>query len=127
MADYTLVAEFDVIRRVGWQGSDDLANHLDAVTERLRQSNDVRRIESGADLDTGRVTLEVDFEAWNINRNEHSRSVLAVAIHAAGGRHRGLIAGRESEFIEPGDGSWSALRGATWTTRKFELVRLDES
>lgn len=121
MPDYMVTSEFDVTRRVGWDGTEDLAQHLDAVAERLRQSTDVTSIETDAHLDTGRVHLTIQFTSWEINRLEHSRAVLGVAIRGAGGRHEGLL--HEVEFSGSGadKASWSPLRGATWTLRRFDL------
>ena len=61
MTDYRLRCEFDVLRRIGWS-DEELGIHIDDVFERLRQSTEVRAIETEADLDTGRVMLDLSVD-----------------------------------------------------------------
>lgn len=121
MAEYIIEGEFDVTRRVGWDGSEDLASHLDDVAEVLTRNTEVTRVETDGNLDSGRVHLRIHLDSWEINRVEHSRSAVAVAIRAAGGRHAGLISEREASGGGAEKDLWSPLRGATWTMRRLEL------
>jgi hypothetical protein len=124
--DFVVISEFDVVRRVGWDGTEDLAHHIDNVVDRLRQSSDVKGIEADADLDTGRLRMTIRFASWEMNRADHARAVVGVAIRAASARHQGLLP--ELEFSQPGadKGSWSALRGAMWRVRRFEIDSGDD-
>lgn len=122
MTDYGLTCEFDVVRRVGWS-DDELAVHVDDVFERLRQSAEVTSIEASADLDTGRVTMDVEFSSWEVNRTDHAKTVISVALRAAGARHDGLFSlAEESKLMGSKTEAWSALRGATWKVRRTELT-----
>jgi len=125
MAVFVLETEFDVTRRVGWDETEDLATHMDGVIEVLRQSNDVRGVVADANLDTGRVSLEVTFDSWEPNRNEHARVVLGVAIRSAGGQHLGLLPEAEASGMNVEKEGWSPLRGAMWRCRKAVLKSND--
>jgi hypothetical protein len=126
MLDFAIISEFDVTRRVGWDGTDDLASHIDTVVDLLRQSHEVKAIEADANLDTGRLRLMIRFHSSEVNRAAHLRAVVGVAIRAASGRHEGLLP--EFEFSSAGadKGSWSALRGPTWSVRRFEIDSGDD-
>jgi len=126
VTDYQLDCEFDVMRRIGWS-DDELGEHIDSVFERLRQSAEVRRIESEADLDTGRASLNIGFQSWELNHSLHARTVLSVAIRASGARHENILSvSEESKLMGSKTESWSALRGATWRLRRAELVTSEE-
>ncbi len=121
MSDYRLVCDFDVKRRIGWS-DDELGLHIDDVFERLRQSAEVTSIEAEADLDTGRVSMTIGVSSWEVNRNQHARTILSVALRATGARHEGIFSlSEESKLMGAKTGSWSALRGATWQLRRLEL------
>ncbi len=121
MSDYRLVCDFDVIRRIGWS-NDELGLHIDDVFERLRQSAEVRSIESEADLDSGRTSLIVGLRSWEPNRVLHGKTVVSVAIRSAGARHEGILSvTEEAQLFGSKSGSWSALRGATWRLRRSEI------
>ncbi len=126
MTQYRLACSFDVLRRIGWS-DDELGLHIDDVFERLRQSTEVRRVESEADLDTGRTSLSVDIESWEPNRKQHGRTILSVAIRAAGARHQGIFSvTEEASLFGSRSGSWSPLRGAVWRLRRSEIEVLSE-
>ena len=126
MLDFAVISEFDVTRRVGWDGTDDLARHIDAVVELLRQSHEVNGIEADANLDTGILRLVIRFHSWEMNRAEHSRAVVGVAIRATSARHEGLLPELEFRSAGADKGSWSALKGATWSVRRFEIDSGDD-
>ncbi|KAA3641086.1 MAG: hypothetical protein DWP92_01865 [Armatimonadetes bacterium] len=126
MTEYMIDGEFDVRRRLGWDDSDDLATHLDEVAEVLTRNSEVTRVETEGNLDSGRVYLKIYLDSWEINRVEHSRSVVGVAIRAAGGRHDGLLPEREVSGGGAEKGLWSPFWGATWTVRRFELTDSSE-
>ena len=126
MTDYRLRCEFDVLRRIGWS-DEELGTHIDGVFERLRQSTEVRAIETEADLDTGRVTLHLSVRSWEPNRNLHARTILSVAIRAARARHEGIFSlAEESKMMGSKTVAWSALRGATWRLRRADLEESDD-
>ncbi len=121
MAEYIIDGEFDVNRRLGWDDSDDLAKHLDEVAEILTRNSEVIRVETDGNLESGRVHLKIHLDSWEVNRVEHSRSVVGVAIRAAGGRHEGLLPEREVSGGGAEKELWSPFWGATWTVRLLEL------
>lgn len=124
MSDYRLICDFDVMRRIGWS-DDELGTHIDDVFQRLRQSSEVRSIESEADLDTGRTALTIGLRSWEVNRNLHGKTVLSVAIRAAGAQHQGIFSvTEEAKLFGSKSGPWSPLRGASWRLRKSEIENL---
>ena len=126
MTDYRLRCEFDVLRRIGWS-DEELGIHIDDVFERLRQSTEVRAIETEADLDTGRVMLDLSVRSWEPNRNMHARTILSIAIRAARARHEGILPmSDESKLMGSKQAAWSALRGATWRLRRADLEEFVE-
>ena len=122
MVAYSVHCEFDVTRRIGWNDTDDLARHIDTVVETLRQGEAARRVEVNANLETGRVILDMDLESSEMNRVSHARAVLAVAIRSSGGRHSGVLPDLEKTGRGAEPPSWSALRGATWLARTIDVV-----
>jgi hypothetical protein len=118
LSDYRLVCDFDVLRRIGWS-DDELGLHIDDVFDRLRQSSEVTSVESEADLDTGRTALTVGLQTWELNKVQHGKTVLSVAIRAAGAQHQGIFSvTEEAKLFGSKSGSWSPLRGASWRLRK---------
>lgn len=116
------MCDFDVLRRIGWS-DDELGLHIDDVFERLRQSSEVRSVESEADLDSGRTSLTVGVRSWEPNRILHGKTVVSVAIRSAGARHQGIFSvTEEAKLFGSKSGSWSALRGATWRLRRSEIL-----
>jgi hypothetical protein len=126
VADFDVVSEFDVNRRVGWDGTEDLAHHIDTVVDLLHQSDAVTGIEVDADLDTGRVRLAMSLTSWENNRAEHSRAIVGVAIRGARARHEGLLPELEISGAGADDAAWSGLRGPTWRLLRFELDSSDD-
>lgn len=126
MTDYRLVCDFDVLRRIGWS-DDELGLHIDDVFDRLRQSSEVTSVESEADLDTGRTALTIGLQTWELNRVQHGKTVLSVAIRAAGAQHQGIFTvTEEAKLFGSKSGPWSPLRGASWRLRKAEIEHLTD-
>lgn len=120
MQEYTLDCEFDVTRRIGWS-EDDLGTHIDDFIEYLKQGSAVTGVDATADLESGRTTVVVSFASWEMNREEHAKATVGVAIRAAGAKHEGLLSfGEEAHLKQDGKG-WSALRSPTWLLRRADL------
>lgn len=121
MPGYELECEFDIVRRIGWT-DDELGGHIDAVFERLHQAADVMGMEASSNLDTGRSTIALRYEADRDDNPERiGRTTLGVAVRACGGAHNGLLPLSEEASVKPERGQWSGLRTPTWNVRQVSL------
>jgi hypothetical protein len=124
VATFQLECEFDIVRRIGWT-DDDLGLHIDDVFDRLHQAAGVDGIDAHADLDTGRSTIAMRFEASRDDDPDlQGRTTLSVAIRAAGGAHNGLLPFREEAGLRPERAQWSGLRTPTWNVRQATLTEV---
>lgn len=126
MAVIAVETEWDITRRIGWGGSDELAGHVDRVIEGLRQNSEVTEVSVEANLDSGRASVHLTIDTWEPNRIEFAKAVLGVAIRSGGGQHLGLLPHVEAEGSNLDRAQWSSLRGPTWKLRRFTTGRSDE-
>jgi hypothetical protein len=118
VATYHLECEFDIVRRIDWS-EDDLGLHIDQVFEMLHQASGVAGIDAHADLDTGRSTITMEFEASPEDDPDHiGRATLGVAIRSAGGTHSGLLPFGEEARLATDRSHWSGLRTPAWNVRQ---------
>lgn len=123
MAVYELHCEFEVTRRIGWS-DDDLGTHIDDVYEVLHQGNDVLKIDSRADLDTGLTTITLRFRDWLTDDPGHvGRVILGVAIATAGAEHEGLLPIGEAAGSGTGRNRYRGIKLPMWKLRKATSSR----
>ena len=124
MPSYSLTCDFDITRRVGWD-EDDLGLHIDQVFDRLQQGAGVTGMQAEADLDSGRTSVQVSYEAdLTTDAEHHGRTVLGVAIRSCGGGHNGLLPFGEEAHVKPENQHWSGLRTPSWNVRQVTLERV---
>lgn len=120
---FELRCEFIVTRRIDWV-DDELARHVDDVTERLHQAKGVVAVDVTADLDSGRTSITMTYSEAVEDDFEHAGSVLlGVAIRSCGGGHQGLLPFAEEASFKPETNQWSGLRVPTWEVRKRTAAR----
>jgi hypothetical protein len=127
MAVIVVDTEWDVTRRIGWDESEDLASHADRVVDALRQNSDVTEVSVEASLDSGRASVHLVLDTWEINRIEFAKALLGVAIRSAGGQHIDLLPNAEVEGSNVDRAQWSPLRGPTWKLRHFATGAGDDA
>lgn len=122
MATYRIEIEFDITRRIGWS-DEDLGLHIDDVFDRLHQAAGVERLDTDADLDTGRTHIRMDFASLTTDDPEHlGRATLGVAIRSCGGSHHGLLTFAEEAAYKPERNQWSGLRTPSWKVRQVTIA-----
>lgn len=120
MGTYRLGCEFDVVRRIGWS-DEELGEHIDNVFDRLHQADGVKGMEAGADLDSGRTTVDLILTTFDDEPQHVACVALGVAIRSCGGAHIGLLPLGEEAIVRPERNQWSGLRTPTWRIRQVDF------
>jgi len=120
MGTYRLECQFDVMRRIDWSDGE-LGDHIDAVFDRLHQSEIVRAVEAEADLDTGRATVSMTVSTFDDDPLHLACVALGIAIRSCGAEHVGLLPLGEEGVLRPQKNQWSGLRLPSWRVRQRDL------